>query len=550
MRVALRDIVGSTLTLEVDPLCTVRALKEKVASSWQMPALCQTLLMDKVVLEDEEELLCYCQGGSNAVELLVVVSYQKAYDSLASGCTKTKLAAMSAVAHMGATGDERMLTKLNDLFDDEHMAVRHEAAHTVSRLAPLGHELAISLMQRRLSSPQPDIVITAMGVISRVARHCAGEEVRLHVAQLAAHESPQLRDAALRTLASIVRPGDSASVQCLQRGMEDPDRLVRVAAVRALSTLAVAELGEMTVDKLEGNWGPQTAFSALHAALAHSDGWVRQCTLELMPELVAACSVEPTRLVSTIFGCATDQAEEVRIAALRAASEIGLKRQNERLLAVVTSRSRDTSAAVRQAVVSVATDLAHAGVLPAVGLLSALFGDTDSLVRRSAVEALAEVAEAACGDCGDPEFRAVAEAARFHAIVAGVAGVKDDATIVRLAAGAVLARLDIVGRHHGRDVGSIAARLEMATKPGTGTNKGLPALHRHYSKSEIAEAFTRLSGRKPKAGEAIDPMQHLHEAMDDLDQMVGLAGDSGTESDDDFDSAYGYEDNEVGLNVK
>lgn len=493
LRVAVRDLGGSSLKLEVDPLCTVRALKEQLASSRHMPALCQTLMLDTivlegsqdllmpetVVLEDSQDLLSYCQDGSNALELLLVVSSQKAYDSLASGCTGTKLAAMSAIAHTGDMGDERVLKKLNDLFDDD--SLRQQAANTMSRLAPLGHTLTISLMQRRLSAVQPDIAVSALGVISRVARHSAGEQVRVHVEQLASHQSPQLRAAALRTLACIVRPGDSATVRRLQRGMEDPDKVVRAAAVRALSTLALAESDEMADDGSEGSSHHdgarlQAVFSALHAALEHADAGVRQCTLELMPKLVAACSVEPTGLLPAIFACTTDQAEEVRIAALHAASEICLRRQNERLLAAVTSLSRDTCATVRQAAVSAAADLAHAGVLAAVGLLSNLFGDTDSRVRRSAVESLAEVAEASCSEGEEPELRAVVEAARFHAIHLGIAGVKDDAKTVRLAAGAALARLDVVGHQLSRDQGSNPARVP-------------PPLHRHYSEAEVFDDF-------------------------------------------------------------
>jgi len=86
--------------LQMPQEATVSSLKKVIADKWQIPILCQKLLVDSLILDDNDKLVKCCIDGSANAAVNLVVSLDEACKSLDSPVWETCHSAALALSQM------------------------------------------------------------------------------------------------------------------------------------------------------------------------------------------------------------------------------------------------------------------------------------------------------------------------------------------------------------------------------------------------------------------------------------------------------------------
>jgi HEAT repeat protein len=213
-----------------------------------------------------------------------------ARDALADGSVEVLPAAVDA---LGALGDAEDLMRLADLVwhSDERVAVG--ATNAVSELAARHVDAARAML--RTPDPKHDPLVLGCILLGAIAmtQPLTVEDVRL-LERALAHADPQVRQASIEALAQA---GGGAAAEAVVFALADEEREVKLAAVRALGRLRVAEpLVGVVTDSRDpvlaatalralGDADPDRALAAARSLVRHGDAAIACAAVEAIGQL-------------------------------------------------------------------------------------------------------------------------------------------------------------------------------------------------------------------------------------------------------------------------
>ena len=217
-------------------------------------------------------------------------------------------------------------------------------------------------------------VVSAMasGSRLRLPGTLAGEVMR-YLGEALTDERAEVRRTALVALAACQGIPTPWITERLLRAMEDPDREVRMAAVRGLEVFC-------TPDRRGRISSPAPFRESMLQLLSDTDPYVRRIGVLL----IANAEGEADRQMKAVIALVGDPEERVRNAVL---ASIGSGSGTE-VVAALAKASQHPDPMTRASVVAALARTGHPDAVPAV---EKLMKDTDPAVRESAITALADL---------------------------------------------------------------------------------------------------------------------------------------------------------------
>lgn len=394
----LTNLSGESLHIKAGSLRTACDVKQEVATRWNVPIVCQKLLVGSEALDDDSLLSDLCKD-SNVIPMSLVVSLGNAHDSLihgnrsdrrvalqalakvmptdeksltsihslaADGAWEVRIAALDAIKQMSATGDETALSTVRNLLDDANAQVRLSALQALIHLAPAGSERCIvaathTLLQDRSEIVRDGVIQTFATLSAEIKDHIKAEAKRLLL-----HSRLEVRLAALRALSSLAHSGDASSVDDVCACLDEHNEEICLEALRTLSHIA--------------SRGDSFVTDAVVARLRHPSAAVK---LEALRTVESMGGRSDDRIVTGVSGLLEDLDEEVMHAAgrvLTAVSSVG----DELTVVAIISRLHHKRAKVRLTALDTLASVARAGHERALSAVRSLFVDCNSQVRQRA----------------------------------------------------------------------------------------------------------------------------------------------------------------------
>lgn len=283
--IELNSLDGRSMWIEADPTSNVRSLKEQVSSAWNVPMLCQTLTYGGAVLEDETLLGHLCANGANELRVGLAVTLEKAYGQL-TPCSLLR--------------------------------EKEEALAAIMQLCP--HFDASSFSQEDVDSGRPSALTS--------------------VFQLLQDGAANVRRAAVEAISHLL-PNDREAHAAVRNKLEDANEHVRLAALQALSSMAIAadrltinavttllqdrletvrEAASIALARMAGNAEDKGHLERALSALAmHGRGEVRCAAVRVLPEVAEPGSPHALDMASYLL---EDRDEFVRVEALKTLAKL------------------------------------------------------------------------------------------------------------------------------------------------------------------------------------------------------------------------------------
>ncbi len=412
--------------------------------------------------DDVERALAHMLGTSGAQnELLEAIvrfgapMVDRLVEQLRTGDLETRRA---AVAALGRIGDARAVEPFVNLLDEDE---RELLVPATAALARLGDDRAFESLLRLLGDADVSVRQGAIGALNSIGHSAMGERVRT----LLEDADPRVRESAVKIAGYFGYPGcaDALLDRC-----RDRDETVRAAALEHVAYLDDERSVPLLVAAMAGD--TPRARAAAAQALAHAnhpdavdalrrgvgdlDPWVRYFSVTSLGRQMDRASLPLLKRVA-----ADDEAQHVRIAAIRAIGDIGVSNDADAVpllatfseatddqLAVAAARAlgsvdapsaldplrRSLAAPQPDRRAAAAEAIAHHGGPQAVELLRwKAAADDDPQVVRAAISGLSHMAvrtsphagsavAAIAAVAGDPSRRAEAIAALARLPVAAI----------------------------------------------------------------------------------------------------------------------------------
>ena len=327
VRLTVISLSGESAALVAKREDTVGSLKARIAELWQVPALCQTLLLRGEVLDDEDLVGACLAEGAEPIGVSMVVSVARAIKDLGHEKLQARQGALVDLARLGPRGGEDAWQAASRCLDDREISVRRAAVTAVASLAPtLGSDrravaaLCFALgdvanaVREEAAKRIAQLVVAAdkgeqAGLVTQVLERleddavatarsaalsslgCMVEEAtvdpRVSAALLSSFKDPHqaVRRAAVSALGVAVQSkGDPAVILALCQMLEDQDPLVRRSAADALER--VAEKGDAN------------AVDAILDRVMHTTPAIRRAAVDVLAKVTQPCSASaPVRIL-------------------------------------------------------------------------------------------------------------------------------------------------------------------------------------------------------------------------------------------------------------
>ena len=488
--------------------------------------------------DDVERALAHMLGTSGAQnELLEAIvrfgapMVDRLVEQLRTGDLETRRA---AVAALGRIGDARAVEPLVNLLDEDE---RELLVPATTALARLGDDRAFESLLRLLGDADVSVRQGAIGALNSIGHSAMGERVRT----LLEDADPRVRESAVKIAGYFGYPGcaDALLDRC-----RDRDETVRAAALehvaylddeRSVPLLVAAMAGDTpraraAAAQALAHVNHPDAVDALRRGVGDLDSWVRYFSVTSLGRQMDRASLPLLKRVA-----ADDEAQHVRIAAIRAIGDIGVSNDADAVpllatfseaaddqLAVAAARAlgsvdapsaldplrRSLAAPQPDRRAAAAEAIAHHGGPEAVELLRwKAAADDDPQVVRAAINGLCHMAvrtsphsgsavAAIAAVAGDPSRRAEAIAALARLPVAAIPRFGD--VLSSREAAARRAILEALGRMAHPEA---SAYVVAALDDGDASVRQLAvAILSRLGSRGIARAFAGLAASDPSDG--------------------------------------------------
>ena len=137
IQVIANSVGGDSLQLEVEPLSSVQALKEKIYITWGIAPLFLSLISKVAVLPNDDFVGQHCEDGS--ITVTVVTSHEQVYANLLDSCLDKRLETLQTLTTMGPSDDQRLILAVSAHLEDANHSVRRAVVEAIASLgSPLG----------------------------------------------------------------------------------------------------------------------------------------------------------------------------------------------------------------------------------------------------------------------------------------------------------------------------------------------------------------------------------------------------------------------------
>jgi HEAT repeat protein len=282
VHVSVQRLDGNQLDLQLDCGSTVRDLKQIIAAKWQVPALCQQLLISASFLNDHHRLAEFAPlavevDGSiqehRAFSVAMVTSTVGLDQCLNSPCAKQRVAAIETIKQLGnKTTPEQLASVYAIIHADPDRPVREAAAAVLPHVVNEGDECAIAALSRSIIE-DPETLVKQGSALALT--HIAGKDNQTIVTSvygLLKNPDAVVRRMGLVVLPRIVTRGDDRAVVLAKARLTDSCETVRFQAILALSHVA--------------NLGDEHAVSLVCEQLGAKSDFLRSQALATLPQML------------------------------------------------------------------------------------------------------------------------------------------------------------------------------------------------------------------------------------------------------------------------
>lgn len=311
MHVLVRTFAGCELQLDVDPCCTVLALKHKVAQQWGVPTLCQSLTHRAAVMSDLDVLVT--TADKDVIVTNLVVSYERLYELVSSGSHRERERAVEDLALVAHRDYQRAVTALSMCAGDRIKTVKLAAIDGLVKVSQIGEACAVNALRLSLSDRSREVREAAVEALPRVL-NWSDEDAAIDFLQLCLTSEAEvtMKLAAVEAIGDAAGRGQVHATFALNTCLKDPSAAVRRVAVEALAKVAPD--------------GDQSTVAALYARTVDVCREVRAAAILALAKVAAAS--EP-RAVAAARECSQDSEAEVRRAAAAALALMDLNLEEE-----------------------------------------------------------------------------------------------------------------------------------------------------------------------------------------------------------------------------
>jgi len=417
---SVSNLAGKTIKLTLPRQATVACLRSHIEEAWQIPALCQRLVIGTQVLRDPERLTGYCHLNEDALLVLMIVSLCGAVQAALDVDTKLdeRLRALEAIMQMGRKAGEQERLAVEQLLRDTHNSIRVAAvnamggivsdgdAHGIAMLSscledpcsrvrsaaasilvrgvwPKHVESVFEAVSARLSHPEAFVRRSAVYTLSRFKGKLDPRVVGAHVNLTLENREPAIRSTALEALSQLAEKGNEDALAIAIARLDDPEGCVRCAALAAIGCIAMR--------------GDRNVVATLLAALTDTCDCVRQAALSELPRLVPKDDAHAITAVSMYLEHSN---AEVQLLVPHALMKVAV-RGNVCALENVGSRLAHPDSRVRAAAVHTLGCIAKgSGDECAVSVVTGYLVHPQGGTRAAAIQTLSSFSEE-CVDVGE-----------------------------------------------------------------------------------------------------------------------------------------------------
>jgi len=232
---------GESLELHMDPISTVQALKHEIESRWQVPGLCQKLLVGAGKLSDYQLIQELFVNDAKEIDVTLIVSSEEALERLGLGLrgnATERLDALRTIVRLELTLDDQTCSTVAAFLDDkDSWEVTRTAIEVIAKSAPQGSNCAINALLSVASNSTHSLRLLAMKAL--VHKVPEGHVPALSVAcERMADRDDRVRLAALDMFSRLANSGQDLGFSLVGSLVDDPDKKVRLAALDVLARLA------------------------------------------------------------------------------------------------------------------------------------------------------------------------------------------------------------------------------------------------------------------------------------------------------------------------
>jgi len=320
IRLTIRGLSGKELLqIDVPRDVTVGGIKKKLADGLTIAPLCQQLVLDKDVLEDDS-VCCFSRlsvaesSPSNQLvaDLTLVVNVEAAFAQLKSREVWARMEGVRALACTGPygdSGDSNCVNAILRAIGENGSDVRIAALEALKLAAPRGSVAAGDIhtyVLPRLDDYKPEVGVAAADSLCAVVE--AGDEtvIREILRLLANGDCRKVTKEYVRALGVLAPHGHESAIEAACLCAKNVDAQVRQEAVQAISKLAPCghEGGtQLCVQLLGGDWQNE----------------VKQAALAALDVLALEGDVKVT---AALCECVETQFEDLRVPALQLLSRV------------------------------------------------------------------------------------------------------------------------------------------------------------------------------------------------------------------------------------
>jgi len=272
IHVVLWNVAGVSLEFDVEPECTVKDLKERIAEQWQIPTAVHELVVESVVLNDTDQILLFCRPDVREVSMLFTVSLAGVLADVEAGvkqncccshrhggaellttrgcsCKSKRLQGLRCLVELGYTCDAEAIAIVSGRLSDPDMAVRKLATEALGVIAEKGdvrtlevvvaqieHAALKGLFQNERHSPAEALrAVAEKGDPNAIAAAC----------KLLEHANYNVRTIGPPAVAVVAEKGSQHAIDALSAYRENANAQARLSAVLALQ--AISRKGEANV---------------------------------------------------------------------------------------------------------------------------------------------------------------------------------------------------------------------------------------------------------------------------------------------------------------